>query len=202
MNRSAQRFAAGPLPALAVAGLCLVLAACTVAPGASAASPGPTSAVPVGSSSLPPSQSPGAVGGGRGVTPIPLPGGPGASGPPGDGIPIASPTEVQPVANLLEVHDVKAESVSADGAAAPVRATVTWWSGPAPCSALSEVKVDRSGNAFTLTVREGAQQLGIACPALAMHKQATVELGALPAGSYTVTAFGLVTPPVAFAVPG
>jgi len=83
-----------------------------------------------------------------------------------------------------------------------VRVTAVWWSGPAPCSELSEVKVDRAGNDFVLTVREGAAQMGIACPALAVHKQATVSLGVLPVGTYTVTALGIDTAPITVSVSG
>jgi hypothetical protein len=101
---------------------------------------------------------------------------------------------VTPVANLLGVHDIRAESVKASVTGGHVVATVAWWSGPSPCSDLSEVHVDRIGDAFTLTVREGAEQLGIACPALAMHKEAVVDLGVLPAGSYTVATTGVDAP--------
>jgi hypothetical protein len=132
------------------------------------------------------------------VTPIPIaPVGPGSSiGP----IQQQPPTVVHPIANLLEVHDVRAEAVTASASGGRVAATVVWWSGPSPCSELSEVAVARQGRAFTLTVREGAQQLGVACPAIAVHKEATVDLGTLPAGTYTIAATG-VDAPIAVTVP-
>ena len=199
----------------------LVIAACTASPSAPASSaapsapsgppaapsaPMPTASpsapVPTASPAAPatpaspteaPSESAGAVGSNPGITPIPVaPGGPGPSiGP----IPVQPPVTVAPVANLLSVHDIRAESVKANvTSGGHLVATVTWWSGPSPCNDLSEVRVERTGNAFTLTVREGTEQLGIACPALAMHKQAVVDLGVLPAGNYTVATTGVDTP--------
>lgn len=168
----------------------LLLAACTAGPGAPPASV-PASPAPSAATPLPSPSTPSAAPIGTPVTP----GGP--SGP----IAVEPPITVQPVANLLNVHDVRAESVSATASGGRVTATVVWWSGPAPCSQLSEVHVTRAGSAFTLTVREGAAQLGVACPALAVHKQTTVDLGALPAGTYTVSATGVDTP-ASVSVPG
>jgi hypothetical protein len=171
--------------------LALLLAACTAAPAAPGLSGSPAASgspsAPASSPSSAPTDAPGAVGGNPGVTPVPAPGGPGSSGGFGPG---PSPTEVQPVANLLNVHDVRATEVKASVSGTHLLATVQWWSGPSPCSVLAEVKVARSGNAFTLTVREGAQQLGIACPALATYKQTTVDLGPTSPGTYTVSATG------------
>jgi hypothetical protein len=98
------------------------------------------------------------------------------------------------VANLLNVHDVRATEVRAFTVGDHLMATVLWWSGPPPCSSLDEVKVDHAGTTFTLTVREGAEQLGIACPALAMFKQSTVDLGRVAAATYSVVAQGVDQP--------
>ena len=175
-------------------------------PVATASPATPASAYPTEAPGAPSSGAPGTppVPGGSGgstpgITPIPIdPGGPGFSiGP----IQVQPPTLVRPVASLLNVHDVRAESVAATVSAGHVIATVVWWSGPAPCSELSEVSVARSGSAFTLTVREGTRELGIACPAIAVHKEASVDLGVLAAGSYTVAATG-VDAPVTVTVPG
>jgi hypothetical protein len=178
----------------------LLLVACTAAPGASGSpasagssnspSASTSSGSPSASAASPsaaPSDTPGAVGGNPGITPIPAPG---DSSAPGGTFPAPSPTEVQPVANLLNVHDVRATAVKATQSGTHLMATVAWWSGPPPCSALSEVKVAQAGTAFTLTVREGAQQLGIACPALATYKQTSVDLGPVSPGTYTVGATG------------
>lgn len=125
------------------------------------------------------------------VDPVPMP--PGGPGSPG-GVPMPSPSFVQPTPGLLSIHDVRAAGLSAVANAGHIQATVSWWSGPPPCSALAEVHVERSGNAFTLTIREGAVQLGIACPAMAMAKATVVDLGAVPAGTYTVGATGVHAP--------
>lgn len=106
-------------------------------------------------------------------------------------MPSPSPTAVRPVSGLFNVHDVRATALQASVSNGSLVARVFWWSGPPPCSELSEVKVDQTGNTFTLTVREGAQQLGIACPALAMYKVTTVDLGPVSRGTYTVNALGV-----------
>ncbi|MHB8958309.1 MAG: hypothetical protein ACYDAN_01625 [Candidatus Limnocylindrales bacterium] len=179
-----------PLIALSLAGF--LIAACSAGPGA----PGSPSA-PAASASAEPSpqasgnEGGGAVGGnpGSGVTPVPIaPVGPGQSAPP---MPSPSPSEVQPVAGLLNVHDVHASALQASVSNGHLIGKVFWWSGPPPCSQLAEVRVDRTGSTFTLTVREGAQQLGVACPALAMYKVTTVDLGAASPGTYTVNALGV-----------
>ncbi len=157
-------------------------------PSASAPSPVPA-ASPSGAASETPTSG-GAVAGNPGVTPIPVDG-PGASG---GVVPVQPPTEVTPVANLQRVHDVRAAEVRAQMSGNHLTATVLWWSGPAPCSQLSEVKVVASGTTFTLTVREGAELLGIACPALAMHKATTVDLGPIAPGTYHIAVLGVDTP--------
>ena len=63
-----------------------------------------------------------------------------------------------------------------------------WWSGVEPCNALSAVKVARDGDRFTLTVMEGSLAVGVACPEIAQAKATLVDLGQLPAGTYTVVA--------------
>ncbi len=187
-----------PLIALSLAGL--LTAACSAGPGAPVSASAPAaSAPPSASASASAGPSPqasgnegsGAVGGnpGSGVTPVPItPGGPAQSAPP---VPSPSPTEAAPVAGLLNVHDMHASALRASVSNGHIIARVFWWSGPPPCSQLAEVRVDRAGSTFTLTVREGAQQLGVACPALAMYKVTTVDLGAVSHGTYTVNALGV-----------
>jgi hypothetical protein len=172
----------------------LLIAACTGGPGgpgpsASSTSPVPTASLAPASPTGGPSEPGGAAGGNPGLTPIPVaPGGPGS---PGGPIQIQPPVTVTPVPNLLDVRDIRAESVKVSVASGGhLVATVTWWSGPSPCSELAEVHVERTRNAFTLTVREGAAELGIACPAIAMHKQAAVDLGPTSPGTYSVSATG------------
>jgi hypothetical protein len=190
-------------PRLLVAATLSVLAAaaCTAAstsPGAagsaipsaaeSSASPsaaisGPTVGGPVAS------PVPGSPAGTGQTPPSITPGGPDASG-----IPAPSPIEVQPIGGLPNAHDVKATSVEAAMSGSHIIATLFWWSGPSPCTELSEVKVDNVGAAFTLTVREGSRNLGIACPALAVYKTTRVDLGPVMPGAYTVNAYGVDHP--------
>jgi hypothetical protein len=103
-------------------------------------------------------------------------------------------------ANLHNIHDARAESFTVDGSSGTVKVTIVWWSGPPPCSQLSTVDVARvdaaTGSTFTLTVREGSQQLGIACPALAVHKQTTVDLGPIRDEDWTISVVGVDQPQV------
>ena len=193
MTRRLRSLALGLAPAL-------LLVACTGGPAAPTSPPAsiPRSATPIASAPPVPSPSgadtPGSIAGNPGLTPIPI------TGPSGSNtiIPAPSPTEVAPVANLLEVHDVRADSFKVDGSSGTVKVTILWWSGPAPCSELSGVKIARSdastGTSFTLTVREGAQQLGVGCPALAVHKQTTVDLGPIRDQNWTIAVVGVDQP--------
>jgi len=186
MTRRLGSLALGLAPAL-------LLAACAggpAAPRSPAASILP-SATPVASASpvrsTPGADTTGSVGGNPGVTPNPI------TGPGGSGIviPAPSPTDVMPVANLKAVHDVRAGDLKVTTQDGHLMATILWWSGPPPCSALAEVKVAQTGTTFALSVREGALQLGVACPALAMSKRTTVDLGQVAPGTYTVSATGV-----------
>lgn len=193
----ARRLAAMSLPpaartarrgALAIALGMAVMACASTGGGGSGAAASP-------SASALPSTAPGASTGPSGpvaTSPaVPVPGGSGVN--PGGPVVNPSPSFVSPVPGLANVHDVHASGVTARAEGSHIIATVTWWSGPPPCTALSEVAVTRSGSAFTLTVREGAQQLGVACPALAMAKATTVDLGPVAPGAYTVGATGVTT---------
>jgi hypothetical protein len=55
---------------------------------------------------------------------------------------------------------------------------------------LAGVDVVRDGTTFTLTVREGAAQQGVACSEIAMYKATIVDLGKLDPGVYTIKATG------------
>lgn len=79
---------------------------------------------------------------------------------------------------------------------------VRWWGGIEPCDTLDSVLVDRSGNTFTLTVRIGSQPgPAVACIDIAQDTATLVDLGALPTGTYTVTASAGDAPPVEVRVP-
>lgn len=167
----------------------VVLAACT-AGSAAPSSPGPSSpptAPPPVASAPPAASAPAGPGGSQdGAVPHPTP--------PRPPIPAPSPIVVEPVTGLHNVHDVRATSVMLASAGGRLTADLFWWSGPAPCSVLAEVGVDQSGDTFHLTVREGAQQLGVACPALAVYKTTSVDLGPAAPGTYTVWVVGVDQP--------
>jgi hypothetical protein len=116
-------------------------------------------------------------------------------------MPEPQPTMVTPVQGLSGVRAVGASDIEAHASGNEVMVKLSWWSGPAPCSVLAGVDVTRDGMTFTLTIREGAAQLGVACPEIAMLKATLVDLGPLDPGTYTITAHGQV-PPVQVTVTG
>ncbi len=87
------------------------------------------------------------------------------------------PTQVEPTEGLENVHPVGWEEVQVDPDD-QTRVTVFWWSGVAPCNALSEVQVDYSDEAVTLTVMEGnvPSDEEQACIEIAQYKSTTVTL--------------------------
>jgi hypothetical protein len=121
---------------------------------------------------------------------------------PGGGtIPEPQPTMVTPVQGLAGIRAVGASAIEASPSGRDVIVRLSWWSGPAPCSVLAGVDSARDGATFTLTIREGAAQQGVACPEIAMFKATLVDLGPLDPGSYTIAAYGQA-PPVRVTVTG
>lgn len=169
----------------------LLLAACTAAPApTSPTQPSPTDpnapigTEPGGGGSA--GGSGGAPGGGITIPDFPLPGG---GGQPGE-----NPTIVVPKPGRLNAHPVGASGIEArvDGRRVLVR--VSWWSGVEPCHVLDSVLVERNGTSITITVREGADRLDVACIEIAMLKATIVDLGELEPGTYTISAGGEATP--------
>ena len=115
---------------------------------------------------------------------------------PGDPAPVEplQATIVTPKPGRLDVHPVGATTIEASVVARRVVARLTWWSGVAPCSVLDSVDVARTGSTIVLTIREGADQRGVACIELAMLKGALVDLGELDPGTYTISAGGEAPP--------
>ncbi len=128
----------------------------------------------------------GAPGSGITIPDFPLPGG---GGQPGE-----NPTIVVPKPGRLNVHPVGAAKIEArvDGRRVLVR--VSWWSGVEPCSVLDSVLVERNGTNVTITIREGADRLDVACIEIAMLKATIVDLGELELGTYTISAGGDASP--------
>lgn len=87
------------------------------------------------------------------------------------------PTQVEPTDGLENVHPVGWEQVQVDPDD-QARVTVSWWSGVAPCNALSEVEVEYTEEAVTLTVLEGnvPSDEEQACIEIAQYKSTTVTL--------------------------
>lgn len=78
-----------------------------------------------------------------------------------------------------------------------LRVLLTWWGGPAPCSVLDSVDVVRAGMKVTMTVMVGADPAShgqVACPAIALLLGTVVDLGELPAGTYTLATHGDLAP--------
>lgn len=100
----------------------------------------------------------------------------------GDGVdagPGEEPTAeaVEPTDGLVDLREVGWDRVEVD-TDDQSRLTVYWWSGVAPCNALSEVQVETTDQAVTLTVVEGSEPADEpqACIELAQYKQTTVTL--------------------------
>jgi len=128
------------------------------------------------------------------MVPIEPGGGDGSGGMP-------QPTMVTPMAGLMGVHRVGAAALETSVDGGRLSVTIAWWSGVEPCNVLAGVDVARDGNTITLTVREGASRLDVACIEIAVYKATIVDLGELDPGDYTVAAFG-DAPPVRVTLPG
>jgi hypothetical protein len=100
---------------------------------------------------------------------------------------------VSPAPNLSNQHPISVQLlrgiVQSDGTAL---VEMRWWSGVAPCNQLDRVDVVRDDAARTvrLTVIEGSGAGDIACIDLAELRATTVNLGALAAGRWTISAEG------------
>jgi hypothetical protein len=173
-------------PVLLIACSILVIGACTTGArqgtGPSgdppAASPGGSTAGGTGDGST------GAPGAGIGQPGLPSTVDPG----------LGEPTVVVPKPGRLAPHPVGATRIEGrvDGRKVVVR--LIWWSGVAPCSVLDSVDVAPSGKDIVLTIREGADRLGVACIELAMLKATVVDLGELEPGTYAISAGGDAPP--------
>lgn len=165
------------LPSLA---LVIVLAACS-AGGAATPSGGGTSG------------SGGAGSGGDGSSGSGIPA-PGTSDPQG--------TLIFPKPGVQDPRPVPVQAMRRQPAAGDhLVIRVDWTSGIEPCTVFSGVAVAERGSTFTLTVMEGSQGQAVACPDIAQLKATLVDLGALPAGTYTIAAVPGYAPPLTIALP-
>ena len=106
------------------------------------------------------------------------------------------PTLVTPGVGLTGVHPVGApRSWTRRSTAATSRCGSPGGAGSNRASVLAGVDVDRDGDTFTLTVREGsAAAPDTACIEIAVLKATIVDLGELEPGTYTITAVGDAAP--------
>jgi hypothetical protein len=85
-------------------------------------------------------------------------------------------SHVEPAPGMADVHAIGWDTagVSADG----LHVTIAFVSGVEPCSVLDHVDVAYGTNAVTVTLYEGHEPDAgqVACPAIAMFKQTTVDL--------------------------
>lgn len=95
----------------------------------------------------------------------------------GGGADPAEATRVEPTEGLEDVHPVGWDVVEVDPDD-QTRVTISWWSGVAPCHALSEVVVEYTEEAVTLTVLEGSvpSDEPQACIELAQYKATSITL--------------------------
>ena len=174
----------------------VALASCSVASRPPPTSP-PTNPVASGSVAGAGSTSSGSTrsgsGGVRGTGGIAVP------NPSDGGLPPVGPTLVVARPGRLDTHPVMVTGLEARVEGSHAIVQLSWWSGVAPCSVLDSLVVDRAGATLALTVREGADQLGVACIELAQYKATLVDLGPLAPGMYMISALG-EAPPVTLTV--
>lgn len=120
---------------------------------------------------------------------------------PSGGVPDPQGTLVFPKPGVIDPKPVFVSALSSSVNAGHLVVRVEWTSGVEPCSTLAAVTVDRQDDTFTLQVLEGPTALDVACIEIAMSKATLVDLGELPAGTYTVKADPTDAAPLVVAIP-
>lgn len=181
--------------------LTLLIAACGAAAAPTPSSGGPSpratpTAVPGGS----PDPGNGNVGGGT----DPQPGNPGTGGivfplpqDPGDDPFLGDATVVNPQPGAQNPQPVNVGLVRAMvDDAGHVIVEARWWSGVEECHPLDSVKVDvdEAAKTIKLTVLEGTAGGDVMCIEIAVLKATAVDVGALAAGTWTISAEGDAKP--------
>jgi hypothetical protein len=92
-----------------------------------------------------------------------------------------------PKPGQLDVHSIPAEILSARVDGRRVVVTIGWTSGVEPCSVLDSIVVERGEGSFAITLREGHGPGEVACIAIAVMKNAEVDLGELEPDTYTIS---------------
>jgi hypothetical protein len=166
--------------AVAVAAVLLVVAACS---GGGAVPSSPGSSVASTSPSSPALPSPSASSSGGSIATDVPPSDPGtgsAIDPSGGKLTIPKPGQ-------LDVHEIKAESLSTVVDGRRVVLTIGWTSGVEPCYTLDTILVTKGDHSFAITLREGHGAEDVMCIQIAEMKRTEVELGDLEPGTYTIT---------------
>lgn len=129
---------------------------------------------------------PGQPGGIGGLIPFPIP------GDPADNPLLGDATNVVPVPGRLDPHPVNVQLVRAAVDDGKVLVELRWYSGVEACYATDSVKVetDEATKTIHLTVIEGSTGGDVACIEIAVLKATVVDLGALAAGTWTISAEG------------
>src|SRR4029077_13060749 len=94
---------------------------------------------------------------------------------------------VIPKPGQLDVHPIKAESLSAAIGGQHVVITIHWVSGVEPCNTLDTILVHKGDHSFAFTLREGHGSEDVMCIMIAEMKRAEVDLGDLEPGTYSIT---------------
>jgi hypothetical protein len=184
--------------------LTLIIAACgaAAAPTASPADPNPRptpTAVPGDGGSADPGGTDGSTGGNTGGGSDPGAGG-GIIFPmppiPGNDPLLADATVVVPRPGTLNPHPVNVQLVRATVQDGRVIVEARWYSGVEECYPTDSVKVaiDEGAKTIELKVLEGSAAGDVMCIEIALLKATAVDLGALAAGTWTISAEGDAEP--------
>jgi hypothetical protein len=103
---------------------------------------------------------------------------------------------VVPIPGQLDPHPVNVQGIRATVDGRKVQVELRWWSGVAPCNVLDKVTVVQSDEdrTITLTAIEGHGAQDVVCIDIAQLTGTIVDLGELPAGSWTIQAAGDADP--------
>jgi hypothetical protein len=94
---------------------------------------------------------------------------------------------VVPKPGQLDVRPISAQSLTATVTGRHVVVSIAYASGVEPCSILDSIVVRTGPGTFEITLREGHGPGEAICPDIAEFKRATVDLGELAPGTYTIS---------------
>ena len=96
--------------------------------------------------------------------------------------------------NAKDPHDAVVTSIVPALSGRSLAVQLEWWSGVEPCNVLAGIDVQRNGQAFMLTVKEGIGDPNAMCIEIAELHATIVDLGELEPGTYTIMAAGEAAP--------